>query len=65
MGRMDHDRGDHDGRSRGSNFAFGFYPSYGYSDYSYNDYGYDPGCYQMRQVHTRHGWHWRQVWVCN
>jgi hypothetical protein len=63
-GRMDGDRG---GRPRGSNFAFGFYPGYdsGYNDYSYSDYGYDPGCYQMRRLHTRSGWRWQQVWVCN
>jgi hypothetical protein len=61
MGRMDHDRG-HDGRFRGPNFAFGVYPGYDYNSY---DYDYDPGCYQPRQVHTRYGWRWRQVWVCN
>ena len=64
MGGMDHDRGhghDHDGRFRG-NFAFGFYPGYDYNAY---DYDYDPGCYQLRQVHTRYGWRWRQIWVCD
>jgi hypothetical protein len=67
MGRMDmdHDRGgrDHDGRFRGRNFAFGFLPGYDYG-YDYDD-GYDPGCYQLQQVHTRYGWHWRRVWVCS
>jgi hypothetical protein len=66
MGGMDHDHGrhDHDGRFRGPNFAFGFYPGY---DYGYNSYydDYDPGCYQLRQVHTRYGWRLRQVWVCD
>jgi hypothetical protein len=65
MGRIDHDHDhDHDGRFRfrGRNFAFGFYPGY---NYSYSDYDYDPGCYQLRQVHTRYGWRWQQVWVCS
>jgi hypothetical protein len=61
MGRMDRGRG-HDGRFRGPNFAFGVYPGYDYNSY---DYDYDPGCYQPRQVYTRYGWRWRQVWVCN
>lgn len=66
MGRMDQDRGhergrDHDRGFRGPGFAFGYYPDYGYDD----DYSYDAGCYQPRQVHTRHGWRWRRVWVCN
>jgi hypothetical protein len=63
MGGMDRGRDhDHDGRFRGPNFAFGFYPGYDYNSY---DYDYDPGCYQPRQVHTRYGWRWLQVWVCN
>jgi hypothetical protein len=37
---------------------FGFYGDYAYYP---NDYG----CYQVRRVHTRHGWQWRQVYVCD
>lgn len=63
MGRMDHDRGhdhDHDGQFRGPGFAFGFYPGY-----DYDAYDYDNSCYRMRQVHTRYGWRWLRVWVCD
>jgi hypothetical protein len=68
MGRMDrdHDRGDHDrDRFRGRGFAFGFYPGYDYYNYDYYNYGYDDSCYQWEQVHTRRGWHWARVWVCD
>jgi hypothetical protein len=37
---------------------FGFYDDYAYYP---NDYG----CYQVRRVHTRHGWQWRRVYVCD
>jgi hypothetical protein len=65
MGRMDrdHDR-DHDrgGRFHRQRFAFGF----GVPDYYDYDYGYyDDGCYQLREVPTRHGWRWLRVWVCD
>jgi hypothetical protein len=63
MGRMDHDHDrDHRGRFRGQRFAFGFgVPDY--YDYDYNYY--DDGCYQLREVPTRHGWRWLRVWVCD
>jgi hypothetical protein len=68
MGRMDrdhdHDRGrdhdrDRDGRFFGPGFAFGYNPGY---DYYANDY--DDSCYQWQQVHTRYGWRWARLWVC-
>jgi hypothetical protein len=31
---------------------------YGYGPYYYG------GCYRNVHVHTRYGWHWRRVWVC-
>ena len=55
------DRGDRHHHRRG--FAFFGSPFGFYDDYAYYPY-YDNGCYQMRRVHTRYGWQWRQVYVC-
>lgn len=47
----------------GVGFGFG-YPYYGYYPYYY-DYEDDGGCYVVRRrVHTRHGWRYRPVSVC-
>jgi hypothetical protein len=56
----DHDR-DHDRGRRffGPGFAFGSYPGYDYYAYDYDD-----SCYQWQQVHTRYGWRWARLWVC-
>jgi hypothetical protein len=55
----------------GRRFAFGIGAPY----YYYDDYGYgyyddaypydDSSCYEVRRVHTRNGWRYRQVYVCN
>ncbi len=47
-------------RHRHGNVAFGFYDG-GY----YNDYAYDADCYRLHRVHTRSGWHWRRIYVCD
>lgn len=58
----------HHGRFRHfAPFAVGFGAPYFYDDY-YDGYyagGYDDSCYQVRRVHTRYGWLWRQVDVCS
>jgi hypothetical protein len=42
--------------------GFGFGPYYG-DDY---DWAYDDnGCYQLRHVHTSHGWRWLRAWTCS
>jgi hypothetical protein len=63
MGRMDHDHDhDRDGRFRGRHFAFGFgFPDY-YNYYDDDDY---LACYRWTEVHTRYGWRWRRIWVCD
>jgi hypothetical protein len=62
-GNWKHD-GDHRGhhhRHHRNGFAFfgGVYDGGYYPDYSYYD------CYDWRRVHTRHGWRWRRVYVCD
>ncbi|MBX9710636.1 MAG: hypothetical protein K2X60_06340, partial [Xanthobacteraceae bacterium] len=49
-----------------------YYDSYPYDDAYYDGYGYagdgyydDNQCYQLQQVHTRHGWRTRRVDVCS
>ncbi len=56
----DHHHGHHH-RHHGHGFAFfgGFYDDGYYPDYYYDD------CYQWHRIHTRHGWRWRRVYVCN
>jgi hypothetical protein len=57
------------GGFRGGGFGYGpgygFYGPYGYYDYyGDDDYGYG-GCHLARQrIHTRHGWRFRTVDVC-
>jgi hypothetical protein len=62
MGRMDRDH-DRDGRFRGRHFALGF----GFPDYYNNYYDDDDylACYRWTEVHTRYGWRWRRIWVCD
>jgi hypothetical protein len=58
----------HHGRFRHfAPFAVGFGAPYLYNDYDDGYYagGYDDSCYQLRQVHTRYGWRWRQIDVCS
>lgn len=48
-------------------YAYGWGYPYGYYGYPYAYGGYvdDGGCYLVRRrIHTRHGWRWRRVEVC-
>jgi hypothetical protein len=54
----------------GRRFAFAIGAPYYYDDYGYgyydDAYPYDDSsCYETRRVHTRNGWRYRQVYVCN
>ena len=54
----------------GRRFAFAVGVPYYYDDYGYgyydDAYRYDDSsCYEVRRVHTRNGWRYRQVYVCN
>jgi len=54
----------------GRRFAFAIGVPYYYDDYGYgyydDAYPYDDSnCYEVRRVHTRNGWRYRQVYVCN
>ena len=50
----------------GAPYAYGWGYPYGYGyPYAYGGYADDGGCYLVRRrIHTRHGWRWRRVEVC-
>lgn len=54
---------------RGYGYGWGYGPGFYYGPGYYYGYpydGYGGGCYRVRQrVHTRNGWHYRIVRVCD
>jgi hypothetical protein len=56
------DRGNFHHHRHHRNFAFGFYDGGYYNDYAYD---YEADCYRLRHVHTRAGWRWRRIYVCD
>jgi hypothetical protein len=52
------------GHFGGRHFAGGWGWGFVGAPYRAYDYGYGGRCWQPKRVHTRKGWHWREVWVC-